>query len=261
MVPDVSNDKDLFRSLGLLSNEVIQVQKTLHSIDSHESRLKGALDELAQEKNILIEQTSRLETIVKQAATSAVLDAEQERERQQSLESEKSALQTQVEELKDRLENSEATVKDLQEEFTEFTAKIELLDEQIREKEDLLRVRDLVLTDLKGAAESLIRLVNGLSSSNALPAVSLDNSQDNPDETTDKTKQIEERTSMEIERLKSDIRERELALAAKSAEIEITRQKMGVRIEELEKALDARSKRKSARLVSFISDMRAKRSI
>jgi DNA repair exonuclease SbcCD ATPase subunit len=252
MVPDVSNDKDFFRSLGLLSNEVIQVQKTLHSIDSHESKLRGALDELAQEKDILIEQTSRLETIVKQAATSAVLDAEQEHERQQSLESEKNALQTQVKELQDRLQTSEAMVKDLQE---EFTAKIEHLDEQIREKEELLRVRDLVLTDLKGAAESLIRLVNGLSSSSASPAVSLDNSQDNPGETTDPIKQIEERTSLEIERLKSDIRERELALAAKSAEIEITRQKMGNRIEDLEKALDVRRNRKSARLVSFISDM------
>lgn len=252
MVSDVSNDKDLFRSLGLLSNEVIQVQKTLHTIDSDQSQLRSMLDELAQGKDILIEQTSRLETIVKQAATSAVLDAEQERERQQSLESEKSALQTQVEELKDRLETSEARVKDLQE---EFTAKIEHLDEQIREKEDLLRVRDLVLTDLKGAAESLIRLVNGLSSSTASPAVSLDNLQDNPDETTDEIKQIEDHTSMEIERLKSDIRERELALAAKSAEIEITRQKMGNRIEDLEKALDVRRNRKSARLVSFISDM------
>jgi DNA repair exonuclease SbcCD ATPase subunit len=258
MVPDVSNDKDFFRSLGLLSNEVIQVQKTLHSIDSHESKLRGALDELAQEKDILIEQTSRLETIVKQAATAAVSDAEQEREHQQSLESEKNSLQTQVKELEDRLQTSEATVKDLQE---EFTAKLEHLDEQIREKEGLLRVRDLVLTDLKGAAESLIRLVNGLSSSSASPVVSLDNSQDDPGETTDPIKQIEERTSMEIERLKSDIRERELALAAKSAEIEITRQKMGVRIEELEKALDARRKGKSVRLVSFISDMGGKRSL
>ena len=258
MVSDVSNDKELFQHLALLSHEAIQIQKTLSTIDSQESRLRAAMDELALEKDTLIEQTNRLETIVKQAATSAVSDAEEERERRQSLESEKNALQTQVKELEDRLQTSEATVKDLQE---EFTAKLEHLDEQIREKEDLLRVRDLVLTDLKGAAESLIRLVNGLSSSSASPVGSLDNSQDNPGETTDAIKQIEERTSLEIERLKSDIRERELALAAKSAEIEITKQKMGSRIEDLEKALDVRRNRKSARLVSFISDMGGKRSI
>jgi DNA repair exonuclease SbcCD ATPase subunit len=254
MLSDVSNEKELFQHLGMLSNEVVQVQKTLRTIDSHESRIRSAVDELALEKNILLEQTNRLETILRQAATSAMTDAEQERERQQSLESERNALQTQVKELEDRLQSSEATVKDLQE---QFTAKIEDLNEQIKEKEDLLRVRDVVLTDLKGAAESLIRLVNTLSSRVESPMPSLDNSS----ETAELIKHIEERTSMEIERLKSDVRERELALAARSAEIEIMKERMGGRIEELENALDLRRKRKPARLVSFISEIGGKRSI
>jgi len=254
MLSDVSNEKELFQHLGMLSNEVVQVQKTLRTIDSHESRIRSAVDELALEKNILLEQTNRLETILRQAATSAMTDAEQERERQQSLESERNALQTQVKELEDRLQSSEATVKDLQE---QFTAKIEDLNEQIKEKEDLLRVRDVVLTDLKGAAESLIRLVNTLSSRAESPMPSLDNSS----ETAELIKHIEERTSMEIERLKSDVRERELALAARSAEIEIMKERMGGRIEELENALDLRRKRKPARLVSFISEIGGKRSI
>ena len=72
-------------------------------------------------------------------------------------------------------------------------------------------------------------------------------------------KEIEERTSMEIERLRNDIREKELALAAKSVELEMTKQNMGDRIEELEKALDAKRKRKSPRLVSLLADMGGKR--
>ena len=259
MDSDPSNDKELFQHLGFLSNDVIQVQKTLCTIDSQESRLRAVLDELALEKDILIEQTSRLETIVKHAATSAVSDAEQQRDRQQSLESEKSALQTQVKELAERLHAKEAAVEDLQQ---QFTAQIQSLNEQIREKDGLLRVRDIVLQDLKGAAESLIRLVTGLSCSGESPVASLEDPQDNrTSDTTDLIKQVEERTSVEIKRLKSDVREKELALAAKSAEVEITKQEMSARIEELEKALDVRKKRKSQRLVTFISDMGGKRFI
>jgi len=131
-------------------------------------------------------------------------------------------------------------VRDLQE---QFTAKIDDLNEQIGEKDSLLQVRDIVLRDLKAAAQSLNRLVSGLSSGGESSSVLHDEPQDNPTgETTAVIVEIEERTSMEIERLKSAIREKELALAAKSAEIEITKQEMSGRIEELETALDAKRK-------------------
>jgi len=257
MASDLLDDKELFRNLMLLSNEVIQIQKSLHTIDSRESRLRAELDELALENEILIEQTSRFETIVKQAAASALQDAEWERERQQSLESEKSALKTQIKETEEMLQTKEATVKDLQE---EFTAKIKDLYGQIREKDSLLQIREIALTDLKAAAESLNRLVSGLSSSGESARLILDESQDNPTEkTTDTIKEFEDRTSLEIERLKSDSREKDLALAAKSVEIESTKQTMSGRIDELEKALDAKTKRKSPRLVSLLADMGGKR--
>jgi hypothetical protein len=76
----------------------------------------------------------------------------------------------------------------------------------------------------------LNRLVSGLSSGGESSAVLLDEPLDNPKgETTAAIMEIEERTSMEIERLKRAIREKELALAAKSAEIEITKQEMSGR--------------------------------
>ena len=248
MVSDVSDDKEFFRHLGLLSNEVIHIRDTLQTIDSQEYRVRAALDELTLKKEILIEQTNRLETIVKQAATAAFVDAELEHERQQSGESEKSALHTQITEMEETLQTKEARVRDLQE---QFTAKIEDLNEQIREKDSLLQVRDTVLKDLKTAAQSLNRLVSGLSSGGESSAVLLDEPLDNPKgETTAAIMEIEERTSMEIERLKRAIREKELALAAKSAEIEMTKQEMSGRIEELETALDAKRNRKP-RLVNF----------
>jgi hypothetical protein len=123
----------------------------------------------------------------------------------------------------------------------------------------MLQIREIALTDLKAAAESLNRLVSGLSSSSATPMLLLDESQDNPTEdTTDMIKEFEDRTSFNIERLKSDSREKDFALSAKSVEIESTKQTMSGR-DELEKALDAKRKRKSPRLVSLLADMGGKR--
>ena len=256
MISDVASDKELFRNLMLLSNEVKQIQKSLRTIDSHESRLRAALDELALEKEILSEQANRFEAIITQAATSALQDAEWERERQQSLESEKSALTIQIKEMEQTLQSKETAVTELQE---EFIAGMEDLKGQIREKDRMLQIREIALTDLKAAAESLNRLVSGLSSSGATPMLLLDESQDNPTEdTTDMIKEFEDRTSFNIERLKSDSREKDFTLSAKSVEIESTRQTISGG-DELEKALDAKRKRKSPRLASLLADMGGKR--
>ncbi len=255
MVLDASDDKELFRQLALLSNEVKQIQKTLQTLDSHESRLRGALDELALEKDIVIEQTNRLEAIVKESATAAVEDAERARELEQMFETEQAALQNRVEDLEKTIRTKEAAVKDLQE---EFSAKLEDLNGQVREKENLLQIRSVMVTDLKTASESLSRLISGLASAGE----SANEQQDSPPlETKEMIREIEERASMEIERLKSDIRQKELALAAKAVELDITKQKMGARIEELEKALGTKKKRKSPRIVSMIADMGVRRFI
>jgi DNA repair exonuclease SbcCD ATPase subunit len=257
MESDLSNDKELFRHLGLLSNEVIQVQKTLHTIDSQESRLRAALDELALDKEILMEQVGRLETMVKQAATSAVEDAERERERNESLESEKSSLRVQFTELEETLRTKEAAVRDLRD---ELTAKIEVLTEQVREKESQLQIRDAVLTDLKAAAGSLNRLVSNLSSNDPASVVLLDEMQEDPTRKSAAIDEIEKRMSAEIERLQNAVREKEAMLSAKSLEVEMTKQAMGSRIEELEKTLDSNKRRKnSQRLVSLLSDVGGKR--
>ena len=256
MISDVASDKELFRNLMLLSNEVKQIQKSLRTIDSHESRLRAALDELALEKEILSEQANRFEAIITQAATSALQDAEWERERQQSLENEKSALTIQIKEMEQTLQSKETAVTELQE---EFIAGMEDLKGQIREKDRLLQIREIALTDLKAAAESLNRLVSGLSSSGATPMLLLDESQDNPTEdTTDMIKEFEDRTSFNIERLKSDSREKDFTLSVKSVEIESTRQTISGG-DDLEKALDAKRKRKSPRLASLLADMGGKR--
>jgi len=159
--------------------------------------------------------------------------------------------------LTDQLLSKENFLKDLEE---QFRVQVDQLKEQVREKNDALQTREVLLKDLKTAADSLNRLIGGLSGGHSRPLVVLDGSEENAArETAELIHQVEERASQEIEKLKSELRERELALAAKSAELDMTKQQLSGRIEELEKALDPRPKRKSQRLVSFISDMGAKR--
>jgi chromosome segregation ATPase len=259
MGTDGVKEKELFRNIGFLSNEVIQIQKTLHSIDSEQSKLKAAFDELTLAREILVEQTGHLETIVKQAANSALQDAESESEYRQKLESENSALQTQIKESEQTLQTKEALVKELHE---EFASKIEELNGQIREKESLLQMRDIALADLKTATESLNRLFSGVSSSGEGPIELLDEAQDNlKDDASDMIKEIEQRTSTEIERLKNELKEKILALEVKSLENQKIKETMGGKIDELEKILDSKRNKKSPRLVSMLADMGGKRFI
>jgi hypothetical protein len=255
MVSDSANEKELFRYLGLLSNEVIQIQKTLETIASQEARVRAALDELALEKEILVEQTDRLETIVKQTATSAVVDAELERERHQTMESEKNALQTQLLEMEESLRSREARAIELEE---QFTAKIADLQGQIREKNSLLALREVAMLDLKAAADSLSRLVSGLSSAGGSSAPIAEEPQDVGEDTVDAIGESEESDSAEFDNLQVDVQEKEWALAAKSLQMEMAKQTMGDKAEEL-KSLDAKRKRKPLRLVNILSDMGGKK--
>jgi hypothetical protein len=251
MISGVSNEKELFRYLGLLSNEVIQIQKTLETIGSHEARVRTALDELALEKEILTEQTDRLETIVKQTATSAVVDAELEHEHRETMESEKIALQTQLMEMEESLRSQQARASEMEE---QLTAKIEELNRQITEKNNLLAVRDIAMKDLKAAADSLNRLVSGLSSDAGSRALQSGEPPDVlKDESADGAMDIEEHTS---ENLQVDMQEKEWALAAKSLEAEMTKQAVGGRADE---ALENARKRKPLRLVNLLSDMGGKK--
>lgn len=257
MASDASNEKELFRHLGLLSNEVMQIQKTLRTLDSREAQLRAVLDDLTLEKETLVKQAKRLEAMVKEAANSALDDAEREREQEEIFTNEKAALQSCLEELEKTLGTKEANVKDLQE---EFSSRIEELHAQIREKDSLLRSRNIMVVDLKTAASSLNQLIGGLSSNGDSAGEALVEVPEYPArESTAAMTESEEHTSLEIETLKKEIREKELALAAKSVEFDLTKERMADRIKELEMALNAKSEKKSPRLVSLIADMGGRR--
>jgi hypothetical protein len=254
MISGASKEKELFRYLGLLSNEVIQIQKTLQTVASHEARVRAALDELALEKEVLVEQTDRLETLVKQTATSAIVDAELEQERQQGMEREKAALQTQIMEMEESLEAEEARVRELQE---QFDTQVQDLAGQIQEKDRLLEVRDIAMKDLKAAADSLNRLMSGLSSNGGSRPMLHEAPQD--DRQIGAADETDERESMEIEDLDVDLQEKEWALGAKALELEMNKQIRGGRMEESETPADDKRKKKPLRLVSLLSDMGGKR--
>lgn len=259
MESDLAIEKELFRHIGLLSNEVIQVQKTLQSINSQESRLRAALDELTLDKEILLEQMGRLETMVRQCAAAAVEEDEREQEHLENLEGEKNDLRKRLTEMEESLQLRELRLRDLE---NEMAARVEEFTAQLSAKESQIQIRDTVVADLKAATNSLNRLVDSLSSAGAR---STDSGEEVPaleraPDTTAALKDVEDRMSMEIERLKNVIREKDAMLSARSLEVEMTKQSLGSRIEDLENSLDTQKrKKKSPRIVSMLSDIGGKR--
>ena len=118
----------------------------------------------------------------------------------------------------------------------------------------------MAMKDLKNAADSLNRLVSGLSTNGATPAARPDEPQDDPKgEIIGATMGIEEPRSLESENLRRDVQEKQWELAAKSLKMAMSQQTLGGRIEEPETSHEAKRKKKSLRLVSLLADMGGKR--
>ncbi|HXG49810.1 MAG TPA: hypothetical protein VNN77_00190 [candidate division Zixibacteria bacterium] len=245
-------DKELFRQLTLLSNEIIQTQQTIQRLDSLESRMRGAVEELLGEKQRLREQIGRLESTVRDAAAYAVDDAERERQSRESAEEQKNILVDRIRQLEQSLQTKEVTLAELEQ---HFSTRIEELTGQLKHRESLLQIRGEMLKELNATIASMNRLavslqrVPGMAPAEEKPV--------DGEPARDELKAVEERLSAEIEKLKAELREKELTIAAKSAEIEMIRENASARIQELQRGLENKKKKRSA--VAFLSDIGPKR--
>jgi hypothetical protein len=160
-------------------------------------------------------------------------------------------------EMEESLQSEEAKVRELEE---QFNAQLQDLTGQIQEKDRLLEVRDIAMKDLKVAADSLNRLLTGLSSNGDSRPVDHEEPQDDPQaEAADAIEETDEREAAEIENMEVDLQEKEWALGVKSLELEMNKQSRAGRVEESGTSVDAKSKKKPLRLVSLLSDMGGKR--
>lgn len=251
----VSQDKELFRHISLLTNEIIQTQQPLQRLDSLESQMRGALDDLLSEKKRLREQINRMESIAKDAASSAIEDAEQEDQARQDMEKQKNILGDQIRQLEQGLQSKEATLAERQQHFSD---RINDLTEQLKQKENLLQFRSNMLKELNTTIDSMNRIATGLASLQESGVIMLDDPQvTQATPARDEIKQIEERMSAEIEKLKRELCDRELAIALKSQEIEWINENASAKIQDLQRGMESKNKKRSP--VAFLTELGPKR--
>lgn len=255
-----SNDRQVNDYLGLIASEVFSIKEIFQRIASRECEIKSMLDEVADIKENLVERLNRMESIIKETVASAVIEAQQSQEIKESLEAERAALDAQVEEKEEILQSRDATIKELEE---DLTAKGYDLEKLVREKVKLLEIRDAVLQDLKSTTGALNVLAEGLISIKEEDVIALEESEEdgkNDDERElreREAKDFEKRLAEEVQGLRAEIRGKDVVLGAKEMEIEMIKQTMGGRIEELENLTKKRpgGNRKTTRLVSFLVDL------
>lgn len=259
-----AKEKDTYRHLGLISNEVINLEKGFQDVASREKQIREMLDGLVASEQKLLQRVGRLDAMVKEAAESAVQEAEREREVKEKLEEERATFEVQLTEKDQALEAKESIVQELQK---ELTVKADDLEKQVLEKTNLLQIRDAVLRDLESARNALNLLSEGLTSLSAEERVimlrhedSAESDQPAADSAEQQVPEVQERMSEEIESLRAEIREKNISLGAREMEIEMLKQKMGGRIEELEDLLRENRKKKPARLAAFLSEIGHKNS-
>lgn len=251
----VSQDKELFRHISLLANEIIQTQQPLQRLDSLESQMRGALDDLLSEKKRLREQINRMESIAKDAASSAIEDAEQENQARQDMEKQKNILGDQIRQLEQGLQSKEATLAEQEQHFSD---RINDLTEQLKQKENLLQFRSNMLKELNTTIDSMNRIATGLASLQESGVIMLDDPQvTQATPARDEIKQTEERMSAEIEKLKRELCDRELAIALKSQEIEWINENASAKIQDLQRGMESKNKKRSP--VAFLTELGPKR--
>ncbi len=261
---DVAREKETYRHLGLISNEVINLEKGFQDMASREKQIREMLDGLVASEQKLLQRVGRLDAMVKEAAKSAVEEAEREREVKEKLEEERATFEIQLKEKDEALDGKELIVQELQK---ELAVKSDDLEKQVLEKTNRLQIRDAVLRDLESARNALNLLSDGLTSLSAEEKVIMLRHEDGAESDLiaagsgeQQAKGVEERMSTEIEGLRAEIREKNISLGAREMEIEMLKQKMGGRIEELEDLLRENRRKKPARLAAFLSEIGHKNS-
>lgn len=259
-----AKEKDTYRHLGLISNEVINLEKGFQDMAAREKQIREMLDGLGASEQKLLGRIGRLDAMVKEAAESAVQEAEREREVKERLEEERATFEFQLREKDEALEAKESLVQEFQK---ELAAKSENLERQMLEKTNLLQIRDAALKDLKSATNALNLLSEGLTSLSTEEGVimlrheeSAESNQTVADCAEQQAEETQDRMSAEIESLRAEMREKNISLGAREMEIEMLKQKMGGRIEELEDLLRENRKKKPARLAAFLSEIGHKNS-
>ncbi|HEV8343674.1 MAG TPA: hypothetical protein VGR30_14980 [Candidatus Binatia bacterium] len=238
-LPD-NNDKELYTHLGLLSDAVHRIKELLGKVTTRESEV---LEELTPTKQTLADRIGHIESMIKQAAAAAISEADQEKTIIDRLEQERTELDSHLREKEEILKTREAAILELE---GELNSKNEDLEKEISQKTKLLEMRDAMLANLASTTTALNLFAENLKSLDGAEIVFLEQSEQSQNENG----------TEETEKLRADLREKDVMLEAKEVEIETLKQTLSARIEELESLVKKRTgKRGSARLVSYFAGL------
>ena len=262
MSSEMPNDKELYGHLGCLANEILGLKPVFQTIASLEVQIKSIFDQVANLKAGFANRTAQMEMMMKEVAASAVEDAEREEEIKKGLELEKASLETQLRETEELLRAKEAAMRDLED---KLTLKMNELERQLREKAKHFEIRHGAQKDAGTTtgssnvpAESLICLSDE-------QVIFLQEADEKTDEEADgpgtREKNIAElvgRMTAEIEKLKAEIRKKDVILGAKEMEMTMMKQSMEAKVKELESPTrnPGGGKRTVSRLVSYFVETR-----
>lgn len=161
MTQDIPIQRKSYEHLGALADELVRIEELLRKIVSRHAEVTVVLDEVSGYMADLCNRTTRLQSVVKEAATLAIAEGKEDQELLETLEEEKRTLERSLSESQRILEAKEACIKELQE---RLDAALYDLQRQVFRRESLLEIRDSVLKNLESAVGTLNMLDQELAS-------------------------------------------------------------------------------------------------
>jgi len=214
-------------------------------------------EEVAEIRQILMTRVSQLKSFIQEAEVSAVTEAQRIEEIRKGFEATVAALESKIEEKEAVLQKENSALRDME---GNLAGRICDLESRVKEKEQLLAARDAELAQLQSKIDALRfppqNLIT-LREEDAVPVreaaeqevvAARVNSQEN------EAGNDNERLAEEVQRLKAEMKEKDVFLEAREMEVKMIKQSMDKRIRELERIVkrQAKEKEKKSRLVSFI---------
>ena len=214
-------------------------------------------EEVAEIRQILMTRVSQLKSFIQEAEVSAVTEAQRIEEIRKGFEATVAALESKIEEKEAVLQKKNSALRDME---GNLAGRICDLESRVKEKEQLLAARDAELAQLQSKIDALRfppqNLIT-LREEDAVPVreaaeqevvAARVNSQEN------EAGNDNERLAEEVQRLKAEMKEKDVFLEAREMEVKMIKQSMDKRIRELERIVkrQAKEKEKKSRLVSFI---------
>ena len=214
-------------------------------------------EEVAEVRQILMTGVPQLKSLLQETKVSAATEVERIEEIRKSFEETMVALENKIQEKEEVLQKENSALKDME---NNLTGRIFDLESKIKEKERLLAARGAELAQIQSKIDALTASPQNWITLREEDAVSVIETAEQEagvkrvDAQENETESDKERLAQQLQKLKTEIKEKNVLLEAREMEVKMIKQSMDKRIRELERIVkrQAKEREKKSRLVSFI---------